>query len=175
MIILGLVILSGLAWYIRNNDINTHSRLLEKLGSSGITSFLSSRNYYWMTYLRKMNLLGHGQKPFLWDHRILPHNALISVMYWYGVPCVIPYVLMMIMAVEKSWRYANTGLKYAAVPLYSIISFIIMSMADNVEQPFVWLPWIACYLMMAPILVMPVEEIEALKIANNSVFTRESE
>ena len=171
----GLVILAGLAWYMRNNDVNINFRLLEKLGSSGITSFLSSRNYYWKTYLRKMNLLGHGRKPFLWDHRILPHNAIISVMYWYGVPCVIPYVLMMIMAVDKSWRYANTGLKYAAVPFYSIVSFVIMSMADNVEQPFVWLPWIACYLMMAPILIMPVEEIEALKSADADIYTEESE
>ena len=112
---------------------STDYRLINKFTSGSLSIFLSNRDYYWREYLRHMNLFGHGERPYLWDHRIYPHNAIIGMMYWYGVPCVVPYILMMIIAVEKSWRYANTGLKYAAVPFYSIASFIIMSMADNVE------------------------------------------
>lgn len=148
---------------VRNTGAGSNIRIIQKIQSGDISEFLSDRNYYWHRYLSEMNLFGHRKKPFLWDHRILPHNALIGMMYWYGVPSVIPYILMMMMAIEKSFRFADTSVPYAAVPFYSIVSFVIMSMADNVEQPFVWLPWIACYLMMAPILVMPVEEIEALK------------
>lgn len=176
--ILGVVIISCLsvmAWYARNTNYSGSIRILEKMNSSNISSLLSGRDTYWRRYFQEMNLLGHGKRPFLADHRILPHNALVGMMYWYGVPCVVPYILMMMMAVEKAWRYANTGLKYAAVPFYSIVSFIIMSMADNVEQPFIWLPWIACYLMMAPILVMRVEDIEALKANNYDSMCQENE
>lgn len=167
--IIGLVIL------IRSESLGGDSRLIQKMQATDISEFLSGRDFYWRRYLREMNLFGHSKRPFLWDHRILPHNALIGMMYWYGVPCVIPYILMMMMAIEKSYRFADTSVPYAAVPFYSIVSFVIMSMADNVEQPFVWLPWIACYLMMAPILIMPIEEIEALKSANADINTEESE
>lgn len=155
----------GIVVVLRNLQDSTSIRMLSKLQSANISSLLSSRNYYWKEYIRHMNLFGHSKKPYLWDHRILPHNAIIGMAYMYGVPCTVPYITMIIMAVEKSWRYANTGLGYAAVPFYCIVSFVIMSMADNVEQPYVWLPWIACYLMMAPILLMPVDDIEALRIS----------
>lgn len=161
--IAGAAALAGGIWYIRAMDVQSGFRLIEKLQSASISTFLSNRDYYWREHFNHMNLLGHSKKPFLWDHRILPHNALVGMMYTYGVPSVIPYIIMMLMAIEKSYRFANTSVPYASVPFYSIVSFVIMSVADNVEQPFVWLPWIACYLMMSPILVMPVEEIEALK------------
>ena len=161
--------------FVRQADVESNSRIIQKLQSADISTLLSGRDYYWRRYLREMNLLGHSKKPFLWDHRILPHNALIGMMYWYGVPSVVPYIITMTMAIEKSYRFADTSVSYAPVPFYSIVSFVIMSMADNVEQPFVWLPWIACYLMMAPILIMPVEEIEALKKANTDICAKESE
>ena len=148
---------------IRQADIGGSSRIIQKLQSADMSSFLSGRDIYWRRYFGEMNLFGHSKKPYLWDHRILPHNALVGMMYWYGVPCVVPYIVMMIMAIEKSYRFADTTVSHSPIPFYCIVSFVIMSMADNVEQPFVWLPWIACYMMMAPILVMPIGEIEALK------------
>ena len=155
-LIIGLLLLImavTLVIWIRSLQDISGSRLIEKIQSADISAFLSGRDYYWRRYFREMNVLGHSKKPRLWDHRILPHNALVGVMYTYGVPCVIPYIIMMIMAIEKSFRFANTPVLYAAVPFYSIVSFVIMSMADNVEQPFVWLPWISCYLMLAPVLL----------------------
>ena len=173
--IAGTVALAGLIWYARSTDIESGFRLIGKIQSASLSTFLSNRDYYWREYFNHMNLLGHSKKPFLWDHRILPHNAIVGMMYWYGVPSAVLYILMMIMAIEKSYRFADTSIPYSAVPFYSVVSFVIMSMADNVEQPFMWLPWIACYLMMAPILLMPVEEIEALKIANADICTEESD
>lgn len=167
-VIVGILVIVTFAVITSHSESSIGTRLHDKLLAGDITTLLSGRDYYWKAYLRKMNLLGHGKKPYLWDHRILPHNALIGMMYWYGVPSVIPYIVMMIMAVEKSWRFSNTRIKYSSVPFYCITSFIIMSMADNVEQPFVWLPWILCYLMLAPILVMPIEKIETLERIENS-------
>ena len=157
--IIGLVVL---IWYVRSADVESGSRLIQKLESANMTTILARRNYYWREYISEMNLFGHGEKPYLWGHKTLPHNALIGLAYMYGVPCIVPYIIMMIMAVEKSYRFADRPVRYSAVPLYCIVSFIIMSLADNVEQPFVWLPWIACYLMMAPVMVRSVEEIESL-------------
>lgn len=131
------------------------SAIIKKIESANITSILSKRDYYWREYLREMNLFGHGKKPYLWEKRILPHNAIIGMAYMYGVPCIIPYIIMMIMSIEKSFRLADTSLDYAPVPFYCIMSFVLMSIADNVEQPFVWMPWIACYLMIAFISVLP--------------------
>ena len=176
--VIGLLLILALAvliLLIRVNGIGGESRIVQKLQSADISAFLSGRDYYWHKYLRELNVFGHKTKPFLWDHRILPHNAIIGMAYMYGVPCVIPYILMMMMAIEKSFRFANTSVNNASIPFYCIVSFVIMSMADNVEQPFVWLPWIACYLMMAPILIMPVEEIEALKKVNTDICAKEPE
>lgn len=146
--------------YVRRPEYEATSRLLAKMTSSSLSSFLSSRDYYWRAYLRNMNMFGHDQKPFLWDHRVFPHNAILGMAYTYGVPCIVPYIIMMMMAIEKAYRYAGSGLKYSAIPLYSIVTFIIMSVADNVERTLAWLPWIACYLLMAPLLLRPVDEIK---------------
>ena len=158
--LIGTVCLAVLIIIARSGSTVSSSRLLAKFQQATLSDFVSGRDIFWRTYFRKMNLLGHGKKPLLWGQRVNPHNALVGIMYMYGVPCVIPYILMWIMAIEKSYRYADRYTPYAAVPLYSIVSFAVMGIADNVEQPFVWLPWIAAYLMMAPVLVMPVKEIE---------------
>ena len=159
----GIAGISILFTWVANSGAGFDSRIIAKLQSGNISSILSMRNHYWSAYLRNMNLFGHGHRPFLWGKRRLPHNALISMAYWYGVPVIVPYILMMIMSIEKAYRYANTKVACSAVPLYCIVAFVVMSMADNVEQTYVWLPWIACYLMMAPILVRSVDDIEKLK------------
>lgn len=156
--ITGILILLGLVLMLRRTDAVPSIRLLAKLQSANISLLITGRDYIWRACLRKMNLFGHGRKIVLWGVKTNPHNALIGMAYMYGMPCVIPYIIMMVMAVEKSYRYADKDLSYSAVPLYSIVTFVIMSLADNVEQPLVWLPTIACYLLMAPMLVMPLGE-----------------
>lgn len=157
---IGIAGFIGAILLIRNSNIEINSRILLKFRAASISSFLSGRDYFWRAYLRKLNLFGHAQKPYIWRTKINPHNAAIGMAYKYGTPCVVPYIIMFMLAVEKSYRYANRYTPYAAVPLYSIVTFVIMGLADNVEQPLVWLPTIVCYLLMAPILLMPVEEIE---------------
>lgn len=151
--ICGLTTSVLILWQINNIPVLSGTRLADKLGSGNISEILSNRDYYYKLYLRNMNLLGHSKKPFLWDHRILPHNAVLGMAYTYGVPAAVPYILLMITAIKKSWNYAAQDMKNATIPMYCIVSFVIMSMADNVEQPFVWLPWIACYIMFAPIML----------------------
>ena len=174
-VLAGLAAFTLLLLYVRNNDLDGSSRLIYKFQSARLSTFLSARDYYWRAYLRKMNLFGHGQKLYVWGGKVNPHNAIIGMAYMYGVPCVIPYILMFMMAIEKSYRYANRYTPYAAVPLYSIVTFVIMGIADNVEQPLVWLPTISCYLLMAPILLMPVEEIEKVGEGGSEALIDSSE
>ena len=95
-----------------------------------------------------MNLFGHEKNPKLWGKRRLPHNAFLGIAYRYGVFAVVPYILMLGALLVRTFRYGNKKVKYAGMPFLICLISILMSMTDNVEQPFVWLPWIALYLMM---------------------------
>ena len=98
--------------------------------------------------MREMNLFGHKENPEMWGKKRLPHNAVLGIAHRYGVFASAPYIIMLIMVIIRTFRYSKKKVPYAAVPFYVCVSSIVMSMADNVEQPFVWLPWIGLYLMM---------------------------
>lgn len=125
-----------------------NSRIGQKFSNTTFSEMISGRDYYYRTYLRDMNLFGHSNNPKMWGKRRLPHNAVLGIAHRYGVFAVVPYILMLVMVIIRTFRYANKNVPYAAVPFYVCLSAIMMSMADNVEQPFVWLPWIGLYLMM---------------------------
>ena len=149
-IVIGLVL-----WFVINYSkyLGIESlRLVKKLESSNITAILNGRDYYYRRYLQEMNCFGHSKKPYLWGKRRLPHNALIGEAYVYGTPILVPYVLMMAVALARAWDYAKKDYECSAVPLYGIVAFVVMSIADNVDRYFIWLPWICCYVMFAPIL-----------------------
>lgn len=124
------------------------SRIGEKLGKASLSGILSGRDYYYRTYLRDMNLFGHEENPKMWGKRRLPHNAVLGIAHRYGIFASVPYILMLVMVIIRTFRYSRKEKPYAAVPFYVCLTSIVMSMADNVEQPFVWLPWIGLYLMM---------------------------
>ena len=124
------------------------TRLGQKLYRTSLSGILSGRDYYYRTYLREMNLFGHKENPEMWGKKRKPHNAVLGIAHRYGIFASIPYILMLVMVIVRTFRYSNKLVSYAAVPFYVCLSSIVMSMADNVEQPFVWLPWIGLYLMM---------------------------
>lgn len=84
----------------------------------------------------------------LWGHRRKPHNSILGIAYTYGVFAAVPYIIMLIATIERTFRYSRRNMKYSSVPFYVCLSLIMMSLSDNVEQPFVWLPWIGLYFMM---------------------------
>lgn len=124
------------------------SRIGQKIGKATLSEILSGRDYYYRGYLREMNLFGHKENPEMWGKKRKPHNAVLGIAHRYGIFASIPYILMLVMVIVRTFRYSNKLVSYAAVPFYVCLSSIVMSMADNVEQPFVWLPWIGLYLMM---------------------------
>lgn len=124
------------------------SRIGQKFSNTTFSEMISGRDYYYKTYLRDMNLFGHNKNPKMWGKRRLPHNAILGIAHRYGVFASVPYILMLVMVIIRTFRYANKDTPYASVPFYVCLSAIVMSMVDNIEQPFVWLPWIGLYLMM---------------------------
>lgn len=124
------------------------SRIGQKFNMSSLSGILSGRDFYYRGYLREMNLFGHKENPEMWGSRRKPHNAVLGIAHRYGVFTSVPYILMLVMVIIRTFRYSKKEVPYAAVPFYVCLSSIAMSMADNVEQPFVWLPWIGLYLMM---------------------------
>lgn len=129
------------------------SRLGQKFSNTTLSGILSGRDYYYRTYLRDMNLFGHKKNPIMWGKRRLPHNAVLGIAHRYGVFSAVPYVLMLLAVIVYTYRHSRKKKPYAAIPFYVCISTIIMSMADNIEQPFVWLPWFGLYILMGSVFV----------------------
>lgn len=124
------------------------TRLVQKFQTTSISKILSSRDYYYRAHLRDMNMFGHKDRLKIWGKRRLPHNALLGIAHRYGVFTLIPYVLMLLSIIYRTFLYSLSTENYSSMPLFICVSSIIMSMTDNVEQPFVWLPWIAMYLIV---------------------------
>ncbi len=124
------------------------SRIGQKFSSTTISGMLSQRDYFYRTYLRDMNIFGHGEKPELWGVDRLPHNSVLGIAHRYGIFACVPYMLMLLSTVTRTFKYSIKMKRYASVPFFVCLSSIVMSMADNVELPFLWLPWFGMYLMM---------------------------
>lgn len=128
-----------------------NTRLGQKFTDTSVSAMISGRDYYYRAYLREINLLGHKKKPVVWGYERLPHNSVIGISHRYGVFAVVPYVVMLVMTILYTFRYSKRKERYASIPFYVCMSSILMSMADNVELPFIWLPWIGLYLMMGAV------------------------
>lgn len=125
-----------------------NSRIVQKFSGTSVSQMLSGRNYYYKTYLRNMNLFGHNENPEIWGVARLPHNALLAISYRYGIFSFIPYILMLATVLIRTFRYSIAKRKYASAPFFVCLSSIAMSILDNVEFPFFWLPWFGLYLLM---------------------------
>ena len=95
-----------------------------------------------------MNLIGHGKRVEAWGRGRQAHNSIIAIAYRYGIFAAVPYLIMLVAAIARTYRYSKRKGAYASIPFYVCLSSILMSLADNVEQPFIWLPWMGLYIMM---------------------------
>lgn len=125
-----------------------NSRIGHKFSDTTISGIFSGRDYYYRTYLRDMNLFGHEENPEMWGLPRLPHNAVLGIAHRYGIFAIIPYILMLAAVIVRTFRYSLRRGEYTPIPFYVCLSTIVMSMIDNVELPFLWLPWFGLYLLM---------------------------
>lgn len=130
--------------------IDGSSRLVDKLYQlHDIESVTSGRNLYWLEYLRGMNLWGHEYKAHFSGHSRWAHNQILWIAYYYGVIAVIPYLLLLVEGIKEAFQGGclEKG-SYRMVPIGMILSILLISLADNVEQPFGLFVWYLLYMML---------------------------
>jgi O-antigen ligase len=98
-----------------------------------------------------MNLFGHKERPVLWERKIRPHNAMLGIAYFYGVFAIVPYLIMIFAMLIRTYRQSKWNFRYSSIPFYFCVAFVVMSLIDNVEQPFVWLPWFCMYMTVGSV------------------------
>ena len=125
------------------------NRIIRKLSSlNSLEEFTTARNFYWLGYLRELNLLGHNNKVNLWGSNRWPHNGVIAIMYRYGVFAVIPYVFMLLIYLWRSWKYMVRKKEYGYFLFASASASMILILMENLELPFLFLCWTTMYLTL---------------------------
>lgn len=127
---------------------SSSSRIYNKLfESNSLNQLTSGRTYFYIGYLRNMNLFGHNYRPTLYGlnnaNGSYAHNGFLAVAYNYGIFTIIPYFFMLMFYFIYSVRfYRNNAIsRYAFLPLGIFVVFFIENMSDNVDTPFHWIVW----------------------------------
>lgn len=143
--------------YIPNEITNSmivigmeNSSLYDVAFNQKLTKFLTSRNYYWMGYLREINFFGHEYYPIMWGCARTPHNGILGIVYRYGIIAAVPYVMMFVNAVITSFKMylRNRDKKnYSFFLWICVIGISLCMLIENFERPFLateWLCWYWC-------------------------------
>ncbi len=126
------------------------NRLFEKLTSSSLAEALSGRNYIYKEYLRDLNWFGHDTWPDVFgdDNPRNAHNEILNQAYRYGIFTAIPYIVMLVAVIARTWRYGRKKINFASVPFFVCLAVIVDSMGEVELNPFYWPAWFGLYLLM---------------------------
>ena len=147
--------------YVRFGE-KVYSPIIDKGEADFIVSFEKLEAARWVEYLRDMNLLGHTYKHHFWGSGHWAHNGILWVGYYYGVISIIPYVMMLLLAIVKAAKKIHLRTekgKYEIVPFGFIVIISLISMGDNAEQPFGVIVWYLLYLMIGFLFIEEREQI----------------
>jgi len=136
----------------QTNNFSTN-RIWDKFISGSLEDFTSGRTLIWKAYLREMNLFGHSRNAEVFGRRTNAHSALVTIPYSYGVFTIIPYILMLVLVLKKSFSYMYNGphnhkREYALLPLAITIIFFSAALVDVAEYLYSSLIWVLFYWMM---------------------------
>lgn len=117
-----------------------------------VKNFSSWRVFYYIDYIRNCNLIGH--KDFLYIAKVdkvePSHNAIIGMMYKYGIIAAVPYTVFLILTFVYAVRFWIRGLykKYnSMLPFGIVVAFLNMSMFDTADERIFWcMLWVLFYL-----------------------------
>lgn len=137
---------------VQASEQPTVNRILYKLQTfTGLESLTTGRTLFWKAHLRKLNLWGHRRSAYFLGSYRLPHSGFISMLYWYGIFAVIPYLLMLLYSFLYTCRYVRRHLfehKYAFFVLADMLSCYLLLLVENLERPFVLVCWYSLYVVM---------------------------
>ncbi|MCC8142323.1 MAG: hypothetical protein LIO56_07330 [Lachnospiraceae bacterium] len=133
-----------------SENVFTDNRLYQKATSSTLAEATSGRTYIYKEYLRDLNWFGHDTWPNVFgaDNPRNAHNEILNQAYRYGIFTAIPYIVMLVAVLVRTWRYGSKKTIYAALPFYVCLAAIVESMGDVVMNPFQWPTWFGLYLLM---------------------------
>lgn len=107
-----------------------------------VSEAAESRNDIWKRYIQKLNITGNAENLPLGETGISPKNSFLQMAYRYGVFIVVPYMALLLLygfyAVRKRdfFRILVAG------------SFIMVSLWENIENPFMQPLWFMVYIGM---------------------------
>lgn len=109
-----------------------------KAGSGDV---LASRGEIWTQTLKDARIFGNGGDYFNNILQIGSHNTFINILGRYGWVPLIIFILLILIMTLYSIKYAmsNTTDKYKYMPLSLSISFLTLSMAENVMNSLIML------------------------------------
>jgi hypothetical protein len=96
----------------------------------------------WKHYIRKMNSLGNENRLLVQEKRTMAHNGIIEMAYRYGIFILIPYIALLWICLYRAIQDGGYLVQATA------LSFGIVMMTQNIEQPFAHPLWIVFYLGM---------------------------
>ncbi len=131
-----------------------------------MTRFTNSRNMFWSSYFRIMNVVGHKDMARVCGYTIptTPHNSMLAIMYRYGVFSGIPYIFLLLSAVYYSfikYNYKRRDKVYCFFAFCVAIIAILFGLVENSEEPLWLTEWIVFYFMLG--YVFPCEDKEEQK------------
>ena len=130
----------------------TETRIWQKFFEGSLEGRTSGRSTYWKAYFRQMNLFGHKNYAIVVGREQHPHSSLLLIAYRYGVFSVIPYILMLVLALKESIVNVIGNKvsrdKYAIFPLVINIVFLSVSLFDVAEYLYSGLIWVVFYWVM---------------------------
>lgn len=117
------------------------SEIEDILDSEFLDTILSGRLTVYKAYINRLNWIGHENvtinvKSGLWTSA---HNNILQFAYIYGNLTIIPYIILILLALAYSIKYfvRNYNSKiYAIFPFIFVTGFAINTMFEAVFQPF---------------------------------------
>lgn len=125
----------------------SQSRVIQSLKRGSLEEISSGRTLYWTAYMRKMNLWGHKWKAKINGQVHDAHNAWLAIAYRYGVFSLIPYLVMWGYSIVYAVKYSKNHF-YGFLPLALTLGYMIVSLVDAAEQPYVNFIWFSMYFIL---------------------------
>ncbi|MCI8327931.1 MAG: hypothetical protein HFI37_09215 [Lachnospiraceae bacterium] len=113
-----------------------------------LDEFSSGRIVIWKKYLKNMNLVGHSGNVKVGDKRQVAHNLFLEIAYRYGVVALPCYIALWLLASQRAINCMKKYKNYSALPLTVFLGFLILSMNDTAERPWVLGLWFFAYFLM---------------------------
>lgn len=92
---------------------------------------LANRGEVWRQTFSDAKILGNGSEYFTSSTSISAHNTFINVLGEYGWLPLGLFVLLLMVFIFKSAKYTSSADRYSYLPLMITLSFVSMSMAEN--------------------------------------------